>query len=330
MSIQVSDISEPDAFSEYFELDFLNDCLKKVHNYAKEHFERFCTLFVAITAIFGWLIRGYGYAYQSAKLSVYNINKSYITLNENFFLEIIKYICLGIGYLLINYIYVYVYFANKKDTVKFHFRRKVCIFFLFVIEGGGILLLAILQGKQNIFDFYREMRGYNGITLLVCFILLFGTAILYNLLGIQIVRSTKKRRKDIEDVTTNMPKPTISNKYTSFIMWVSPVLAMPLLVLGVSGFFMETQRTSFKVVPEQMLEAQSNNDLTDGTIFRLKDNNQYSLYAVVFENEDVYILCQLSKFEGKISLDRDCQKIVSKDGLITYNVKNIFEISYIE
>lgn len=330
MNIQASDISESDAFSEYFELDFLNGCLKKLHKYAKKHFNRFCTLLVAITAILGWLIRGYGYAYQSAKLSVYNIDNSYIALNDNFFLEVMKYIGFGIGYLLINYIYCWVYFANKKDTGKFHFMRKMRIFFLFVIEGIAILVLVIIQGNYNILDFLNEMRGYNTITLLVYSILLFVTAVLYNLLGIHIVFSAKRRRKDMEDVTTNMPKLTISNKYISFIMGVSVILAIPLLFFGASGLLMEKQRTSFKVIPEQIVEAQSNDDLMDRTTFRLIDNNQYSLYAAVFENEEVYILCQLSKSEGEISLDRDCQKIVSKDGLITYNVKNIFQITYIE
>ena len=64
----------------------------------------------------------------------------------------------------------------------------------------------------------------------------------------------------------------------------------------------------------QTVEAQSNVDLMDRITFRLKDNNQYSFYAVVFENEEVYILCQLSKSEGEILLNRDCQSIVSKYG----------------
>lgn len=330
MDTHTSDISESDAFSEYFELDFLDDCLKKVHNYAKEHFERFCTLFAAITAILGWLIRGCGYAYQSAKLSLYSIDKSYIALNDNFFLAILIYICFGIGYLFINYIYVCVYFANKKDTIKFHLRRKARIFFLFVFEGFIILILAILQENYTIFDFYKEMRGYDSTTLITFIILLFGAAFSYNLLGVHIVHSTKRRRKDDENITTNMKESTVSKKYTSFIMWVLAVLATPILALGVIGFLMETQRTSFKVIPEQIVATQSNDDLTESTTFKLKDNNEYSFYAVVFENEKVYILCPLSKYEGGISLNKDCQKIVSKDGLITYNVKNIYQISYIE
>lgn len=330
MNIQASDISESDAFSEYFELDFLDDCLKKVHNYAKEHFERFCTLFAAITAIFGWLIRGCGYAYQSAKLSVYNIDKSYIALNDNFFLAILIYICFGIGYLFVNYIYVCVYFANKRNTKKFHLRQFICIFLLLIFEGGIILVLAILQENYTISEFYKEMRGYNGTTQIVFFLLLLGAAFSYNLLGFHIVRSTKRKKKYDKNITMNVKKPTVSKKYTSFIIWVLAVLTIPILALSGIGFLMETQRTSFKVIPEQIVETDSNDNLVDGTIFRLEDNNQYSLYAVVFENEDVYILCQISKPEGEISLDRDCQKIVSKDGLKTYNVKNIFQISYIE
>ena len=174
------------------------------------------------------------------------------------------------------------------------------------------------------------MRDYDSTMLITFIILLFGAAFSYNLLGGHIVHSTKRRRKDDENITTNMKESTVSKKYTSFIMWVLAVLATPILALGVIGFLMETQRTSFKVIPEQIVATQSNDDLMDGTIFRLNDNNQYFFYAAVFENEEVYILCQLSKSEGKISLNRDCQKIVLKDGLITYNVKNIFQISYIE
>lgn len=311
-------------FFDYLGLKELNIFLEKIHQYAKEHFEKFTTLCIAIVTIGIWIIRALGYTYQSAKLSRYHIDKSYISLNDNFFLQIIEFIAAGFLFMLINYIYFYI--ATKEDNTKFHLIRKCRIIFLFVFEMVIISIIIIQQMDCDISNIIKEFQSYTFLTWIILIIMLFLAVCAFNALGISIIHLTRKEKKcNKENANGTKTNPIASNRLYSFVMPILIYLSLLFLISYAFGWILESQRTSFKVIQEQTEE-----NLADNTIFRLTDNNSHFLYAVVYENEDVYILCPLYISDSKVSININCQKIISKDNVMTYNVDDISQITYIE
>ena len=50
----------------------------------------------------------------------------------------------------------------------------------------------------------------------------------------------------------------------------------------------------------------------------------YELYPVVFENQDCYIVSKLYQEEDDIKIAYNYQKIIPKDGVVTYMVSDIY------
>ena len=144
------------VFLDYFGFKTLNELYKKIREYAQNHFEKFSALVVATTTLGIWIIRAFGYAYQSGKLSVYNINKSYISLDDNFLLQIIEFIAVGIFFIVVNYIYFCV--ATKEDNSRFHLKRKFRKAILYMTEIVIILAAIIIQKNYSIDSFLKNYR----------------------------------------------------------------------------------------------------------------------------------------------------------------------------
>jgi hypothetical protein len=58
------------------------------------------------------------------------------------------------------------------------------------------------------------------------------------------------------------------------------------------------------------------------------NNNYYNLYAIVYENENVYILSMLYKNKNELFLDKRYQKIIDKQNINTYLLEGISAEDY--
>ena len=309
------------AFLDYFGFETLNKFYKKISEYAQNHFEKFSALVVATTTLGIWIIRAFGYAYQSGKLSVYNIDKSYISLDDNFLLQIIEFIAVGIFFIAVNYIYFCV--ATKEDNSRFHLKRKCGKTILYMIEILIILALIILKSNYNINSFLKELQGYSFATWITLIIMLLALVFLLNIFGIEIVHSKYKKSKN--DTANPSAESQKTNNEFIFIKTIVGFLAVLMAISYIWGLFGERQRTNYKIIAEQTEEP-----ITNPTVFTFQDNTSSFLYAIVYENQDVYILCQLQKLDNEITIDKNYQRIVPKDNLETYNVDNIYKIQFME
>ena len=306
------------AFLDYFGFDIIRKHYKKISEYTQKHFEKYSALLVATTTLGIWIIRAFGYAYQSGKLSVYNIDKSYIALDDNFFLQIIEFIAVGIFFIAVNYVYFCV--ATKKDSSKFQLKRKCRKAILYMVEILIILAFIILQKNYSFDSFFKELRDYSFSTWIALIIMLLVLVCSINIFGIQIVHSKYKKTKN--DIVNPSDKPTEANTQLRFIITMLVFLSILTMISYIGGVFEERQRTNYKIIAEQTEESMINS-----AVFTFHDNVNSFLYVIVYENKDVYILCQLEKSENKIIIDTNYQKIVSKDNLETYSVNNIYKIS---
>lgn len=318
-----------DYFSKFFGLSDLNKYVKKTSKYAKKHFDRFSALAIATTTIGIWIIRALGYAYQTGRLSVYNVDKSYVCLDDNYLLQIIEFISTGILLIGINYFYFFI--VTKNDESKYHIRRKLRKLGIFTTEMLIVLIIAIIQTHSSVPGLIKELKSYSIFTWIFLVTILFLSIVSVNMFGIQIARDYNKKdilkntTKESSDITKNKinhPK----NKIASITKAAILSLSLFVILSFCAGVFVENQRTSYKVIEEVVV----NDQISNNSIFTLKDNKCYYLYAIVFENVDVYILCRLNKTENGISLDTDYQKIIPKDNIETYNCDNIYKISYLK
>lgn len=79
---------------------YINQILDKIINYAKEDFKKFSTITAATITIAIWIIRAFGFSYLLGVFSIYNIDKSYIHLNDNLFLQLLH----SISIFVLNFI----------------------------------------------------------------------------------------------------------------------------------------------------------------------------------------------------------------------------------
>lgn len=312
------------ALLNYFGLEHADIYIKAIKKYSQEHFEKFSAIIVAITTIGVWVVRAIGYTYQAARLSVYDIDKLYVSLNDNILLQVIEFFAAGILYGTLNYIYFKI--ATPKETGKKNWKRILKISALFIIEMLAVLFLSIIQTYYGISGFFQEVRGYSVWTGLTLIIILFVSVFSINFLGI-LISNPKYSEKEISSDDSSEEKNEVLTfeKLFPILNILIITIAVILIATHIGTKLGEQHRTNFKVISEQVEV-----DIENNTIFTLEDRHSYTLYVVVFENEEYYILCQLYKTNEGIRINKKCQKIVSKENIITYNISNIYEIPYIQ
>lgn len=301
-------------YEDFLGIPYSTKLFKKIKKYAKKHFNRFSAIIIAISTIGLWIIRALGYTYQSAQLSVYNIDKSYIMLTDNFFLQIIQFISVLIVLFALNFVYFKI--ATKKEK---NHKRKSKIIILYLIEMLNILFFAITQTNYGINQLILEFKSYTFITWITLFILLFGFVFVINLFGFQAAHLYSKKEITYNDTSTKREESNIFSYTTTILVFLSLLFVISYLY----GRFEEQSRNSFKIIAEEV-----NSYVDDDVSFKTSNDNICTLYAVVYENENIYILCQLHKTTNGVSINKNCQKVVLKDNLVTYNITNIYDIQY--
>lgn len=308
-----------------FGINFLTELVKNIIDYARDNFEKFSALFIAIITTGIWLIRTLGYCYQSGVLSVYNISKSYIAIDNNFFYQIIQVIAVFVILFISNFILSFL--SIKPDQSRFHFKRKIKIILFFIFEIIVIFSIVLISSSMSVISLIKDIKGSsltsNLLTFAVIFFILLFFTVVINIFGIELAFYQKKSQQHTTADTTSHNDSSNESKIILFIT-ILIVISILLPCSYLYGKIEESQRTTYKIVEEPL-------DSTDSTdkkfIFNSLENNSYKLSAVIYENEDHYILARLYKENGKIILDKSYQKIIDKDDIITYSYDNIYNIT---
>ena len=100
---------------------------------------------------------------------------------------------------------------------------------------------------------------------------------------------------------------------------VGTLAAMLFLIFGASWFF-ERIRTNYKIIVDDKVMIENE------MVVLTPENKGGMIYVVVHEDEDEYIVTRLIEIENRKVIDYDYLKSVSKENIVTYYVRDIYDI----
>lgn len=309
-------------FINFLGLNNYKSILNKIFKYAKKNFQKFCALFSAFTFILFWYIRTLAYCYQSGLFHVYNISSHYIDISDNFFFQLIEYLAISIIISLSNLIFVSIHINTTKKWVRF-----IKKFLFFTIETLSLFFIVVFLTYSNIKQVLSEIKGYNIITYVMLLFILICCIISVNIFAIEIIvysnraKSKKKNQKKSKGKSKDNTTSTESFKTYIIVLVITAIIIIPLSYF--MGVYNERIRTSYKIVVEDI----SNQELYSSKYEYKIENNKVHLYAVVYENEAIYILCPIYHDNSESNINKSQTKIIEKNNITTFQCDNIKKIS---
>lgn len=301
-------------FINFLGLNNYKSILNTIFEYAKKNFQKFCALFSAFTFILFWYIKALAYCYQSGLFHAYNISSYYINISDNFFLQLIEYLAISTIILLSNLIFISIHIKTPKKWVRF---IKKLLFF--IIETISLFFIIEFLTYSNIKQILLEIKGYNIITYVMLLLILICCIISINIFAIEIIvyskqaKPQKKKHKKAKENTTSVE----SFKTYIIVLVITAIIIIPLSYF--MGVYNDRIRTSYKIVLEDI----SNQELYSSEYEYQTENSTVHLYAVVYENEDIYIVCPLYHDSSQDSINKKQTKIIEKNNITTFQCDNI-------
>lgn len=287
---------------------------------AKEDFAKFSAIAAVFFSIGLWSIKSIWYAYWSGKFWVYKIDRCYIdTGSENVFLQIIQLASFLIVWLISNFICYII--LGSEDKSKFHW-KKIRNILGFVVAEIGIIFVAFfalvnIQWRDIIYD-----------TTVPSFLIILGVLIflcvVINIFAIEYVLEEHFNRKMSKKTAVQENVEMTNEKRIKEMLFIGTV-TMSIIIIGVFLVFVKIEyiRSNYKVI---MIQSEEETGSAYDIVYA-KDNNKYKVFPVAYENQDCFIVTRLYNANGKIKIDYDYQKILSKDEFETIYVDNVYQIS---
>lgn len=299
------------------------ELIKKIANYINSNLKLISVLVSIFFTIGFLLIKSMGYAYELGKLYVNHIERRYIDVSqENFIFQLLYIFAILVVFGLINYLYYSVATCRK------HRIRKLLI--LWIIEAVLFTILSIALSDIGIIDFIIEFWDSNirdkGIIILEVILV----CCMMNTMGIVCSIDYKRCKKDDNEIESKNEKAdkiendTDSSKqsvFSRFAISLIIIFATELIIASFCGIRYGYDKKNYKVL---FVESTSGSPIVDEYLFG-SDGKVGEVYPIVYENDEVYIMCKLCKKDGKIELDRSYQKIVEKNNLEIRYYSDIFD-----
>ena len=277
-----------------------NKVKKLMRKYWKDAFPILCAMISGFIAVCGWYINILAFSYNAARLSLYHVSTAYISDNSNTIFRIIYGVASGALILVSNYIVITFYrnISKKKWNILY-----IVVFILWeiVVIWCGIVFTAFSQPMNILWGFFKFDVGQKIliiILLLVC-VLLINFCLVGELICkiMSVIRNCRKVSKKKEEIETEEVKEDKTEINIILNICTAAVISMALLLIltWVFGQSIERQNGGYKVIEaNELIERNYVSDL----------DTKY--YAVVFENQNVYIICPLHPLEN--SQDSNCEK----------------------
>lgn len=176
---------------------------------------------------------------------------------------------------------------------------------------------------SNIKQVLSEIKGYNIITYVMLLFILICCIISVNIFAIEIIvysnraKSKKKNQKKSKGKSKDNTTSTESFKTYIIVLVITAIIIIPLSYF--MGVYNERIRTSYKIVVEDI----SNQELYSSKYEYKIENNKVHLYAVVYENEAIYILCPIYHDNSENNINKSQTKIIEKNNITTFQCDNI-------
>lgn len=305
-----------EMFINFFGFNNYKSILQIIINYAKDNFQKFCALFSAITFILFWYIRTLAYCYQSGLFYTYSITSHYIDINDNFFFQLIEYFAISIIVLLSNLIFAKLHISTSKRGIRIIYK-----FIFFTIETLSLFFIVMFLTYSSIKQVLLEIRSYNFITYVALLLILIICFISVNIFAIEIIiysKRTKPKKENTKENTTS----TESFKTYIIVLVITAIIVIPLSYF--MGVYNDRIRNSYKIVMEDI----SSQEFYPSEYEYNINNNKVHLYAVVYEDDAIYILCPLYHDSSETNINKSQTKIIEKDNITTFQCDNIKNNNY--
>ena len=296
---------------------YINQILDEIINYAKEDFKKFSTITAATITIAIWIIRAFGFSYLLGVFSIYNIDKSYIHLNDNLFLQLLHSISIFVIIFISNYFFLLI--TTYRNNI---FKRVLYTFSFVVLEYVLLFIFVIVISMYDLRDFMLELSSYPTNYIILTLLLPLLTVFILNFYGIMLTYYYYKDKCNTKDSAASPDTVTpLTNKSFKKIALILVVFLLILLFFSfVYGELSESNRSNFKIIQQSV-----DDETLECNIFKSEDNDKsYQLYAIVYENEQVYVTCPLYKENGHIFLNKDQHNILPKNNTRTFKFNNIY------
>lgn len=290
--------------------------INKLKRMEKEEFGKFSAIITVLFTIGIWFVKGLWYSFWSGRLSIYNIDRGYIHVdNDSVLMEIIRMGAVLIIWLFVNYFYCR--FIFDKNDLRFTWKRFGKKILFWGIEMVLVSWLLLSNSQTNPLELFRE-TGLGGI--ISVFFLMWLTCLMINLFALEYIYGVKRegRKRKKEKIVNRRIRRSVKEIIFTFGFTVSIELVM-FFFLGTQA---EQSRNEFKMIMTKVEEDTETKYIIQSGV----DKEKYTIYPVVYENEDCYILTRIYKENEEIKIDYDYQKVISKENVETKYTNNIFSI----
>lgn len=271
------------------------DCILK---FAKEDFKKFSTVASFFFLVVFWYIKTGVYCFILGKFSIYGISSSYIEINDNLIYEIIS--CLGflLIILLLNMLLIKIYTNYEKV------RYLIIICF---IEGALLLSIIFLISYPDFQSMFFELKNYKGKNWINLIFLDVSCVIMINSFALVIL---------IDLITGKDKKKIKKGKNKKYILEAIICSAVVLLLCSyINGRNFESSRKDYKYIKELVENNNRNQEKYEYTI----DNEIVNLFAIVYEDKDIYMICPVYRMKNNSIIDKEQIKTIEKNKVTVFN-----------
>lgn len=317
-------ISINDTIYKYFHIEKIIKLINPKIKTSKDGISitEFCAILTLALSIGLWGIRSIIYTFKLGVFSVYNINKSYLEINDSFIFQFIQIIAIAIIISVVNYIYATLITINAKKS-SFSVPYRIIGFILFHFVETIILLVIIYipsgLGIINLFvSLWHSPLKYK----IILGILLFFLCCIINYIGTIVSFWHFKDKKNINLQKSQSNTTKNKNKKLIILIFILIMFSCSLIISYFLGISTEHQRTWFKVI----LQPVATNDYYAKKYYlKYESDDKCIIYPVIYENENIYIVSRLYKDENnEIKIEKEYQKTLDKNNVENIYIENIY------
>lgn len=276
----------------------------------------YITIFTTATTVFSFALRGLWYSYQCGYFHALNIDMSYLKMDETFSLyAVLGFIVIMLLFLGTN-IVAYWCVANKRSLWFIGPLILETVIFFFYVS-----MMTQTDGLEIMTDIIQNRQGKAYLGLVIRVIILF---ILVNLYG--MVYGIFQRIWKLPKQHNVRFLPQNEKDIKAILIYFSVIFVFTISYAWWIGVSNGNNKTDFKVTIMRS-DSLEENVLEDKYIFNGSEENVlYNLYAVLYENEESYLLAYMYYDKSQLHIDKEKQKVIGKEAVVTI-YKDLIELN---
>lgn len=283
----------------------------------KMKFENATTIIAILSAIVAtaiFLIKGFYFFYKWGYCNALKIDMMYIDVESA---GTIYYV---LGYIGIAGILV------ASNYLTYHIYTKRNISYLFVFWGIELIVfwgIVLISANINICDIFIELvRDKMWVKYLWLVFKFFIFIFMFNLNGIYFGRISQKLGNEESNKTSSHESSKVRYGVIDIALGMIIILAVEGLGIYYMGMDEANNRTEYKIIVEEIEDTAKRDDRY---LFMI-DDREVAIFPVLHENREQFLIAYLYKNEDMICIDTTRQKVISKEGVETIYLNDIFAI----